>query len=292
MGIFIKKYIGNHLKEIEELMKYSYEEQSIFHIIEQQKYEFAYVAYDVESLVGLFVSFKSKMHPYCYYFRLFSMPFVSQNVEQQLMQYVLQNEVLELPLQTSLWETSRKLMELYEQFDLKIIRKTYMPKLYVHQNFPPFPVHKSEYELRTLKDIVNNQFQMEQLLALVRRNYEETHLANPVADLSLKQWQQLFADAILEGSFLLCNASDQSIVAYSFLHEAENDKDLELGWCGVDQLEQLSLLQILISKQITYANTNGYEALIGEFDTTSKYALEILKAFPFEPCPTWITFQR
>ncbi|MGE7837467.1 GNAT family acetyltransferase [Viridibacillus arvi] len=285
----MKKYTGNQLNEVKDLMKYSYEEPFVLHIVEQQKYEFVYMAYEEENLVGLIVTWKSKLNPNCLYFRVYGNPSSSQNVELQLIQYVKQNEMLELPLQISLWETTKKQMELFEQLDLTIIRKTYMPKLDLDQHFQV--LDQSNYDLKSLKDIMDNQQLMEQLTALVKRIYEETHLANPVADLSLKEWQQLYDDAIIEGSFLLCNPVNQNIIAYSFLHEAEYETELEIGWSGVDQLEHLPLLQVLTYNQITYAKRNGYAALIGEFDTTSPYALEILELFPHECCPVWITFQ-
>lgn len=290
LDLDIKKYNENQFGEVIKLMKYSYVEPFVLQIVEHLKYEFAYMAYEGENLVGLIVTWKSKIHPYCLYFRLYSKPLSSQNVGLQLLQYVKQNEVSEFPLQTSLWETSRKLMDLYEQLNMKIIRKTYMPKLDLQQHFKA--LDQSVYELKTLKDIVDNHSQMEQLTELVKRNYEETHLANPVAEMSIQQWQQLYSDAILDGSFILCNPINQNIIAYSFLHEAEDEMELEIGWSGVDQLEQLSVLQILTSHQITYAKTRNYKYLVGEFDTTSIYALEILKACPFEPGPTWITFQE
>ncbi|MFF3102335.1 GNAT family acetyltransferase [Viridibacillus arvi] len=289
MNYNMKKYTGNHLNEVIDLMEYSYEEPFVLHIVKQQKYEFVYLAYEEENLVGLIVTWKSKLHPNCLYFRVYSNPASSQNVELQLIQYVKQNEMVKLPLQTSLWETTKKLMELYEQLDMNIIRKTYMPKLDLDQHFQV--LDQSNYDLKSLKDIMDNQQLMEQLTALVKRNYEETHLANPVADLSLKEWQQLYDDAILEGSFLLCNPVNQNIIAYSFLHETEYETELEIGWSGVDQLGHLPLLHVLAYNQITFAKRNGYAALIGEFDTTSPYALEILKLFPYDTCPVWITFQ-
>lgn len=41
-----------------------------------------------------------------------------------------------------------------------------------------------------------------------------------------------------------------------------------------------------------YANKHGYSFIQGEFDSTSIYAMEILKSVPFNPCATWITYQK
>lgn len=98
-------------------------------------------------------------------------------------------------------------------------------------------------------------------------------------------------DVLLDGSFLIIDEAHQ-IMAYSFLHTSEKDNTIELGWCGTHTIDDLSLLKLLVFKQAMYANKHGYSFIQGEFDSTSIYALEILKSFPFNPCPTWITYQK
>ena len=98
-------------------------------------------------------------------------------------------------------------------------------------------------------------------------------------------------DVLLDGSFLIID-EEHRIMAYSFLHTSEKDNTVELGWCGTHNTENVSLLKLLIFKQAMYANTHGYSFFQGEFDSTSIYAMEILKSFPFNPCATWITYQK
>ncbi|MCG7044794.1 hypothetical protein LDP22_33395, partial [Pseudomonas aeruginosa] len=82
------------------------------------------------------------------------------------------------------------------------------------------------------------------------------------------------------------------IIAYSFLHTSEKDTTVELGWGGTHTTENLSLLKLLVFKQAMYASKHGYSFIQGEFDSTSIHAMEILKSFPFNPCATWITYQK
>lgn len=98
-------------------------------------------------------------------------------------------------------------------------------------------------------------------------------------------------DVLLDGSYLIIDEEYQ-IVAYSFLHTSEKDNTVELGWCGTHTIDDLSLLKLLVFEQFMYANKHGYSFIQGEFDSTSIYAMEILKSFPFNPCPTWITYQK
>ncbi|ADY22689.1 GNAT family acetyltransferase [Bacillus paranthracis] len=111
--------------------------------------------------------------------------------------------------------------------------------------------------------------------------------------LPLQTWQEMILadDVLLDGSFLIIDEEHQ-IMAYSFLHTSEKDNTVELGWCGTHTKDDLSLLKLLVFEQFMYANKHGYSFIQGEFDSTSIYAMEILKSVPFNPCATWITYQK
>ncbi|KFM99187.1 hypothetical protein DJ93_324 [Bacillus clarus] len=171
-----------------------------------------------------------------------------------------------------------------------------MPLLDVQTTKPIFPTNESHntlYNLQTLSEIISKDTLMKKLAQLVKTNYEKTHLANPVATYNLETWREMILvnDLIADGSFLFLNEQEE-IIAYSFLHTSEKNNTLELGWCGTNTIQNLHLLQQLVIKQITYANKHGYSFLQGEFDSTSGYGIEILKSCPFQPCPTWITYQK
>ena len=148
-------------------------------------------------------------------------------------------------------------------------------------------VPNSNYHVQTLSNIVSNNNLLEKLAYLVKENYEQTHLANPVASFPLQTWQEMILadDVLLDESLLIINEEHQ-IKAYSFLHTSEKDNTVELGWCGTHTIDDLSLLKLLVFEQFMYANKHGYSFIQGEFDSTSIYAMEILKSFPFNPCPT------
>lgn len=98
-------------------------------------------------------------------------------------------------------------------------------------------------------------------------------------------------DVITDGTYL-CIDSKEEVLAYSFLHESEEDDTLEFGWCGANNVRNVDLLLDLTKYQIEYAVKNNINFIIGEFDTTDNYAMEVLESLPFESCPTWITYQK
>ncbi|OON61834.1 GNAT family acetyltransferase, partial [Klebsiella pneumoniae] len=206
---------------------------------------------------------------------------------------IQKRENFKLPLQTAIWETSAHLKDYYEQNNFMEIRRTYMPILDVQKILPIKATLHSNYRVQTLSTILSNNNFFEKLAHLVKTNYEYTHLANPVASFSLETWQEMILadDVLLDESLLIINEEHQ-IKAYSFLHTSEKDNTVELGWCGTHTIDDLSLLKLLVFEQFMYANKHGYSFIQGEFDSTSIYAMEILKSFPFNPCPTWITYQK
>ncbi|EEK83349.1 hypothetical protein bcere0010_32970 [Bacillus cereus ATCC 4342] len=71
------------------------------------------------------------------------------------------------------------------------IRRTYMPILDVRKIVSIDIVPNSNYHLQTLSNIVSNNNSLEKLAYLVKENYEQTHLANPVASFPLQTWQEM-----------------------------------------------------------------------------------------------------
>lgn len=293
-NLVIEKYSRSNELQVKQLIDLYNEESYLFHLLRDSKTKCAYVAYYKKDVVGVFFTWSSNFHPYCTYFRIYTNPFYSElHIEQFLLNEISKRENFKLPLQTSIWETSAHLKAYYEQNNFIEIRRTYMPILDVQKIIPIETTLHSNYHVQTLSTILSNNNFFEKLAHLVKTNYEYTHLANPIASFSLETWQEMILadDVLLDGSFLIINEEHQ-IMAYSFLHTSEKDNTVELGWCGTHIIDDFPLLKLLVFEQTMYANKNGYSFIQSEFDATSIYAMEILKSFPFNPCPTWITYQK
>ena len=293
-NLVIEKYSRSNEIQVKQLIDLYKEESYLFHLLQNNKTKCAYVAYYKKDVVGIFFTWGSNFHPYCTYFRIYTNPFYSElHIEQYLLDEIQKRENFKLPLQTAIWETPAHLKDYYEQNNFMEIRRTYMPILDVQKILPIKATLHSNYRVQTLSTILSNNNFFEKLAHLVKTNYEYTHLANPVASFSLETWQEMILadDVLLDESLLIINEEHQ-IKAYSFLHTSEKDNTVELGWCGTHTIDDLSLLKLLVFEQFMYANKHGYSFIQGEFDSTSIYAMEILKSFPFNPCPTWITYQK
>ncbi|PHD19192.1 GNAT family acetyltransferase [Bacillus wiedmannii] len=292
--LVIEKYSRSNELQVKQLIDLYNEDSYLFHLLRENKTKCAYIAYYKKDVVGVFFTWNSNFHPYCTYFRMYTNPFYSElHIEQFLLNEISKRENFKLPLQTSIWETSAHLKAFFEEYNFTEIRRTYMPILDVRKIITIDTMLHSNYAVQSLSNILSNNSFFEKLAYVVKTNYEETHLANPVASFPLEAWKEqiLADDVLLDGSFVIID-EETEIIAYSFLHTSEKDNTVELGWCGTHNTENASLLKLLVFKQAMYANTHGYSFIQGEFDSTSIYAMEILKSFPFNPCATWITYQK
>lgn len=293
MKIEIKDFAFKDSEQVKQLIKLCHEEDYLLNLLSSNNGENAFAAYFGEKLIGVSFTWKSSFHSNCTYFRILVHPYYQDKaVAETLLENLEKQSQDDLPFQTSLWETSKYLMDTFEKKSYKIIRKTYMPKLDLstidYYPFSPEPF----YEIKTLEEVAQDKELVNKLTKLVKANYEQTHLANPVADFELTEWEKLIFSEDMMEQLSYVFIEDEEIIAYSFLHETDEEGELELGWCGVREEDQIHTLPQLFLLQIHAAKKLKYKTILGEFDTTDQHAMEILKFFAFEPTPTWITLQK
>lgn len=230
-NLVIKKYSRSNELQVKQLIDLYNEESYLFHLLRDNITKCTYVAYYKKHVVGVFFTWHSNFHPYCTYFRIYTNPFYSElHIEQFLLNEIQKRENFKLPLQTSIWETSAYLKSYYEEQNFMEIRRTYMPILDVQKIIPIGTTLHSNYDVQNLSNILPNNSFFEKLAHLVKTNYEDTHLANPVASFPLETWKEkiLADDVLLDGSFVMIDEENE-IIAYSFLHTSEKDNTVELG---------------------------------------------------------------
>ena len=294
MALQIKTFQEKDKDALQGLMCLVDGEDDFIFILESPGLKCAYTAFWEDRLVGSIIAWTSSIHSNCIYFHMVVNPlYQTLPVREKLLDKLEESEY-QLPLQTSLWETTIGMKEFLESKGFQVIRHTYMPRLLVRQceelEVPPI----RNGNIRSLSEIIADDELLNKLILLTKWNYEQTHLANPIAKLTISKWKQLMLadDCDLEGSYLLVDPMGKDILAYSFIHVSDDRDTLELGWCGSSVEADISLIPQLVLHQIQYAIKRGYELLEGEFDTTSKYAMQVLRTIPFPPCPVLVTYQK
>lgn len=291
MQMSIETYGKQYETELEPLLQRF--DEDLWNQFKAGQLENIFIAIRKNQLAGALVTWKSKYHPNCTYFRIITAPsFSAQATVERLFEKLEEMRTNAVPLVTSHWEKANAFTRFYLQKGFEIIRKTYMPTL----NLANIKAHNFEsnekYRLCTVADIHENDFILKELLRLVKGNYEQSHEVNPVAKLSLNQWRDLtFSDNLIrEGSFLFL--MENRIIAYSFLHKSTEENMLEIGWVGALESGYKKELVSLVHRQLEYVREIGFKSISGEFDTTDEYAMTVLESFPFTPTPAWLTLKK
>ncbi|MFD1849869.1 GNAT family N-acetyltransferase [Oceanobacillus bengalensis] len=297
MQIIIRNEEQQDEEQLKRLIRMSCEESFLINILKSKHLVNKLTAFEGKRLVGALIAWKSTFHPHCIYLRIVIDPFYyNENIPKRLLDELSIDR--QLPLQTSIWDTNIALREFYEANGFKYIRKTCMPTLSLSrvtemEQQVANVINNIEGKIVTVANILGDKQLKKKLTLLAKDVYQNTHEDNPVAEMGVEAWESLVYpdDLISEGS-LICLGVNQEIKAFSMLHKSEDDDTLELGWCGSVDTQTIPLIPELVLQQITYAKELGYQHLQGEFDTTSVYAMEVLKRISFPPSASWHTYQK
>ena len=293
MSIRIEQIREINREKMVPLLKLCFEKESFLDMLHSPNLQVAYAAYSEEELQGMIVAWVNTFHPHCMYVRLHSNPLYPEKKIQEKLFAILHDKI-NSPLQTSIWETAVGLRSFYKSKGFKEIRRTYMPVISVKTIIPFITANADRFVVKSMGELVKNRLLFNKLITLVKRNYEHTHLDNPVAEMEDNSWGKMITadDVILDGSFIGLDTAEKNILAYSFLHTSEKKDTAELGWAGVHSPEANTLLRSLVFQQIKYAEKHNVQFIEGEFDTTDECAMSLLKVIPVSPSPAWITYRK
>ncbi|MDY0405382.1 GNAT family N-acetyltransferase [Virgibacillus sp. 179-BFC.A HS] len=293
MALTIEPYQTDDMKELVWLSK-----EISDNLLENTNLQAAYTAKDNQKIIGLAIAWKSTFHPFCTYFRIWADPkYENFAARQKLLHKLEQLQEKAVPLQTSLWDGNHFMQTFYERQGFRLIRKTHIHKILLTDCFIsklPKSRHEEGIKVASLDQVIENPKFKGQLLKLVKDNYEQTHLVNPVANFDLDTWQSLVLaeDVLANASFVCVHTKQQLVVAYAFMHQSKVKDTLELGWFGALESSYINWIVDIVRQQILFAIQQGYAYIETEFDSTNPHAMKVLEAMPFPDNPVWLTYQK
>ena len=290
MEIVIEPYNEQYANQLKQLLHES--AKDLVGKFNSDQFEQVIIAVRDDQLVGAVLTWRNSYHPHCIYFRTIThVSFPRKLITKYLLDNLKKVRHKNFPLITSFWEESDSYLQLYVTYGFKVIRKTFMPILKIEE-VTHFSGSAEHFVLKTVEEIKDDEATVEDLVRLVKRNYESSHKVNPVADLSLEHWKDLIfsEDLVSEGSYLYVQKNQ--VIAYAFLHETDEDNLLEIGWIGARESTQKEKTISLVSRQFDFARKQGFEYITGEFDTTDEYSLAVMESLQLPMRPAWLTLQK
>lgn len=131
----------------------------------------------------------------------------------------------------------------------------------------------------------------DKLVYKVQDIYRNTHLANPLGEISLQEWKTVITnDLDLENSIAIYS-DDKEITAYLFIfHESESIK--EIGWVYFKNEEVKRHLIKLFKAVLCRFKKSGIKTIGLEVDNTDRYAYELFSPFLIHTKPSLITYMQ
>lgn len=251
--------------------------------------------------VGFGSAWTNPFHPHALYVSVNVHPaFRGRGFGTHLLEALTSLNTRRLPLQGCLWETSGDGVRFLKRNGFVEIRRTWNPILHV-ADVDIDALHRFEdcctqhgYTIVSLASLAQSIDHEAKMAALLAEVYTRTHCSNPPRRMEIQGWVDLLRSdpPTQEATFLALQGTQ--CVGMSAAYREDPDR-LALAWAGVTEehlQHEREMVLALTLHQVSYAVGQGVTELQGEFDSTNRWAIMQMSAFPFLPAPCWMTFQR
>mgnify|MGYP003408295917 FL=1 len=233
-----------------------------------------------QTIKSIGISWGNPNHPFAKYIH------VSSNATKDLLKEMLVFQAPHDRIVFSCWENELEKIELLQQFQFQLFRKTYMEKCEISVLLKKLSEITSPQVLLSLGQVLTQPSLAEELFKLLKHSYEQTHLHNPAQIEDWLVWKDklLNDNPDLELSYI---AIDNSCVnAYIFLHPID-EEHYEIGWVG--QQGNTDLLPIL-KKQLIKLQDKGIKSVEFEVDTTDYNAWQFANVLDLNSKIGWHSY--
>jgi len=234
-----------------------------------------------DTVTGIGMSWTSAFHPYAKYIDV-----IAKNAADELMNHLLAGTATHDKIILSCWDYELEKIQLLKQFQFKLFRKTYMETYEISTLLEQLEQEQSTHTFIPLLEILNEPTLEQNLFQLLKSNYEQTHLDNPVKDVSWQTWKEILVDDTPDFHLSFVAVKENNVTAYIFLHPISTDH-YEIGWVGMKN--PTNLLPIL-KQQLIELQRQGVKTVEFEIDTTNHMAWQFAALLQLEQKKSWNSY--
>ncbi|WP_225742757.1 hypothetical protein [Marinilactibacillus sp. Marseille-P9653] len=247
-----------------------------------------------QSIVAIAVSWSNPFHPHAKYFRIYLDDSVKESNE-------LKNQILESleisPFFTAdrfiyaLMSNQVEMIHTLKTNHYELIRETYEPEWTPNHCLNELS-NSAHTNTLTYKEVLQDTHLKNQLVTLLRQNYENTHLVNPTADMTLHEWETFLLNEDPNLELSLVALDDQGVTAYITVFRSNTS--VEVAWVGMREAYPSSflLLKSLFKTQLLLFEQHGIEAIEPEIDTTDHFALGLFSFMDYSDEENFQTYRK
>ncbi|MFD1205370.1 MULTISPECIES: hypothetical protein [Sporosarcina] len=231
---------------------------------------------DVKAFVS---AHSSSIHPFCVYIRIA----YEEDTEglERIVEYL--KNAFQKPLFFLIDNRFASLMDVLSGSGFQLVRQTDI----VHFIADYFSSIENE-SIYPIADIIDHPKLLASLVLLSKQKYAETHTGNPMAELPIEKWKQFIIDGLLQECSYVA-ITGEKVVGFSLMYGL-SERSYELGWVGVEDNDQMDVLDIMLRKQLQYAKEHGIHFIEKEVDSTCPYSIHICKSLFYDIKETWYSY--
>ena len=233
---------------------------------------------DTVKAIGM--SWNNPNHPFAKYIH------VSGTVSNELMNELLIHQPPHDRIIFSCWENELEKIQLIQQFQFQLFRKTFMENYMINDLLQKLKVMEEPGLMVPLEQILKQPNLEEDLFKLLKYSYEHTHLHNPAKEVAWQTWKDSFINDSPDLQLSFTVMENNRITAFIFLHPV-NDDHYEIGWVG--NQSNTNLLPIL-KQQLNQLCDKGIKTVEFEVDTTDYNAWQFAEILDLNTKLSWNSY--
>lgn len=249
--------------------------------IQSKKFSELFVQISEDIIKGIGISWTNPFHPYAKYIDI-----IANDSSYELMNHLLAANATQDKIILSCWNHELEKIQLLKQFQFKLFRKTYIETYEISSLLKQIEQEQSTQTIIPLIEILNEPTLEQNLFKLLKYNYEQTHLDNPVKEVDWEIWKKILLDDTPDFNLSFVAVEENKVISYIFLHPVSQEH-YEVGWVG--EKNPTNLLPIL-KQQLMQLQRQGVKTVEFEIDTTNHMAWQFAALLQLEKKKSWHSY--
>lgn len=234
-----------------------------------------------KTIIGIGISWLNSFHPQAKYIRIASINNFDLFMRKLLHTITPQNHII-----YSCWDEDSIKINYLTNWNFKLFRKTYMVTRKVNELLNTLVAPSSTATLLSLEEILNQPQLEKELFTLVKENYEQTHLHNPVRNMTWQLWKETLLEDLPDLQYSFIAVENDLVVGYVFLHPI-SDTLYDVGWLGSSTDFDL---HVILKEQLHKLKNEGVLEVEFEVDTTDHHALVFSRLLTLHDKKSWNSY--
>lgn len=276
----IAEYRPNLDKKIKSLLK-----DTSYYMTWGEEAKATFVAIVKDDIVAVGSLWENQMHPHRNYLGIYIQPsYRRKGIATRIFKRLYESASVS-KFQVALHSTALPGIQFLNKHGFRLVRKSYTPEL-IEARSKLESVKNNNYV--AYSDLSMNQ--KKKLFALQFENYKASHFnINPLNEtISLEAWQSIILNDLDENhSFVYLK--DKEVVAYLLCYAGENKNEIELGYIGGRDVQEMSTYLSFYETNIIKLSKD-FDRIFIEADDVDPFAFTVLNQFEYDETISFDTF--